>query len=61
MDICLKEKSSNRLEPQRVGSVEIVKWELPSALKTPAGEVAFIEDTVDIRQITTGTCWEIAQ
>jgi len=56
MDICLEEKSSNRLEPQRVGSVEIVKWELPSALKTPAGEVAFIEDTVDIRQITTGTC-----
>lgn len=56
MGICLEEKINNRLEPQRVGSVEIVKWELPSVLKTPAGELSLIEDTVDIRQITTGTC-----
>ena len=56
MGICLVEKINSRLKPQKVGGVEIVKWELPSVLKTPAGELAFIEDTVDIRQITTGTC-----
>jgi hypothetical protein len=56
MGICLVEKINNRLKPQKVGGVEIVKWELPSVLKAPTGEVTFLEDTLDIRQITTGTC-----
>jgi hypothetical protein len=56
MGICLKEKSSIDGKPHIVNGVKVIKWELPQVYRAPSGEITQLEDRVDIRQISNGSC-----
>jgi len=56
MGICLKQSGQSKEESKLFGGVKILKWELPSIYLAPNGEIAQLEDKVDIRRVETGSC-----
>jgi hypothetical protein len=56
MGICLEEKPSIGGKPHTVNGVKVIKWELPQVYRAPSGEITQLEDRVDIRQISNGSC-----